>query len=341
MKIIQKTDPDCENKVRQHLGIGIERRLLSLLTVEQLDKLSENTHQAINELGVMIEKVLPCFPQEYNLYSYCLQRYRTIIETAIEPQLADIDKLLESPGLLVLIFQWVSEYSEAIKKYCADALEDVNIQILFAKVKELMPQFIQHMENLLSEWINRALQAHSSNNQIMEMASKYEPLTDTLPEEMFSAVNQQLNFVSNRLSGEVLIEVFRVCANRLLSQQKKLSAQINDMISIVDPELQVASLCLSINNNQRSSKHTTDLMSASKIHFVESFQIERIEKLFSGVQKGFLSLCAEGANALAISVLKSIAVDTVLILFTTQWVASGPVSSAFATMEDYDKDIVQ
>ncbi|CAG9311363.1 unnamed protein product [Blepharisma stoltei] len=341
IKIIRNIQDQAEEKVREHLGLGIEKRLLTLLNVENLEKLSENTHQAINELGIMIEKVLPCFPPEYNLYNYCVNKYRNCIQAAIEPQLSDLEKLRASPGLLVLIFQWVSEYSEAIKKYCADSLEDVDIQILFAKVKELMPDFIQHMENLLSEWINRALQAHSSNNQIMEMAAKYEPLTDTLPEEMFSAVNQQLNFVSNRLSGEVLIEIFRVCATRLISQQKKLSSQLSEMINLEDPELQVASLCLSINNNQRASKHTVDLMKSCKKYYTESFQLERIERMFEGVQKGFLTLCGEGANALAISVLRSIAPDTVLVLFTTNWIASGPVPSAFATMEDYDKDISQ
>jgi hypothetical protein len=282
---------------------------------------------------------LPNFGEKYDFREFCLKNYRDRIEAAIEPHLSNLEKLRDSPGLLVLIFQWINEYANEITKLCPGAVEELEIQMLFAKVKELMPDFLNHMEGLLSEWINRALKAHISNSQILELAAKNEPLSDTLPEEMFSAINQQLSFISNRLTGEVLIEVFRVCANRLLSQQKKMHNQIQDLLSLSDPEIQIPSFCLDINNNQRAVKHCKDLQKFCQGKFSETFHQERIENLFSSVQKGFLNLCNEGSNAMSFCVLSSISRDTIALLFTSRWLTSRPVSLAFATMEDFEGDI--
>jgi phosphopantetheine adenylyltransferase len=340
-KILEKFEENPEGKIKENIAKGIEKRLEWLLGTDKLDELAENTHTAVSELSFFLDKVLPNFQEKYNLREFVIKKYRDSIESAIEPHLSNLPKLRESPGLLVLIFQWISEYGEAIKKLCPGAIDEVEIQTLFAKVKELMPDFIAHMERLLSDWINRALKSHISNQQIIELAASNEPLTDTFPEEMFSAINQQLNFISNRLSGEVLIEVFRVCANSLISQQKKQMAQIKNLIANDDPEIQVPSFCLSINNNQRSSKHCLELQKFCQSKTPDAFHKERIENIFSSVHKGFLNLCAEAAACMALSVIISISKDTIAHLFTNQWIVSRPVSIAFTTMEDYDKDIIK
>ena len=338
-RIIDKIEANPEKKIQESLAKGIVKRLEWLLGTDKLDELAENTHTAISELKFMLDNVLPNFPEKYNLRDFCIKKYRESIESAIDPHFSNLEKLRNAPGLLVLIFQWISEYGEAIKKLCPNANEELEIQLLFAKVKELMPDFLTHMEGLLSEWINRALNAHISNQQILELATGNEPLTDTFPEEMFSAINQQLSFISNRLTGEVLIEVFRVCSNRLISQQKKQMTQVEEIIKSRDPEIQVPSFCLSINNNQRSSKHSLELQKFCQSKVSEEFHKERIENLFAIVSKGFLNLCNETVSYMAMSVMISMSEVTLALLFTAQWGNSRPASVAFATMEDYDKDI--
>ena len=339
VRVIEKYEKNPKDQIKASLERGIERRLEWLLGTDKLNELADNTSTAISELHFMLAKVLPNFGEKYEFREFCLSNYRNRIEAAIEPHLSNLEKLRESPGLLVLIFQWINEYATEITKLCPGAVEELEIQILFAKCKELMPDFLSHMENLLSEWINRSLKAHISNSQILELASKNEPLSDTFPEEMFSAINQQLSFISNRLTGEVLIEVFRVCANRLQSQQKKMNLQIQELLNLSDPEIQIPSFCLGINNNQRAVKHCKDLQAFCSSKVSEEFHKERIENLFSSVQKGFVTLCNEGANAMAFCVISSISRDTVALLFTARWINERPVSMAFVTMEDYDCDI--
>ena len=340
-KILEKIDAKPEEKIKASLARGIDKRLEWLLGTDKLNELGENTHVAVSELSFMLEKVIPNFSEKMNLNEFIIKTYRDKIESAIEPHLTNLAKLRESPGLLVLIFQWISEYGDAIKKLCPNALQEIEIQMLYAKVKELMPDFISHMEGLLSEWINRALKSHISNEKILELAETKDQLTDSFPEQMFSAINQQLSFISNRLSGEVLIEVFRVCSNRLLLEQNKEMKQMNIILNNPDPEMQLPLFCLSINNNQRASKHSIELQKFCQNKFEEVFQKERIENLFSTVQKGFLNLCNEGANFMALSVIKSLSQGTIALLFTEQWTTSRIVSTAFATMDDYDSDIVK
>lgn len=338
-RIIEKYEKNPEVKIRSNLEKGIERRLEWLLGTDKLDELAENTHTALSELNFMLEKVLPNFSEKYDLRDFCINQYRSKIEAAIGPHLSNLEKLRASPGLLVLIFQWINEYGSSITKLCPGAVEEIDIQMLFAKVKELMPDFLLHMESLLSDWINRSQKAHISNSQILELAKNGESLSDTFPEEMFSAINQQLGFISNRLTGEVLIEVFRVCANRLLSQQKKQMNQIQEILALSDPEIQIPSFCLNINNNQRAAKHCQELQKFCQAKVPEDFHKERIENLFSAVHKGFLGLCGEAANCMAFCVLSSIARDTVALLFTAKWLNTRPVSMVFVTMEDFDADI--
>ena len=341
MRVIHKIHSDPCSRVKENLQKGIQKRLSKLLETDNLETLAENTSTALKDLEVISQKVAPCFPQEYQIYEFCMNNYRSSIESAIQPHLQDLQKMKETPGILVLLFQWVSQYSQALSKYSPGALQDLDIQFLFAKLKELMPDFLQHMENLLSEWINRAQQSHISNQRILELANSQEPISDTFPEEMFTAINHQLNFVANRLQGEVLIEVLRVCTERLKSHQKKQSQRIQVLVSGNDPEMQLPTLSLIVNNSQRSSNHTQDLLNSCKRYFSEDFQLERLQNLFNKVQKGFISLCQEAASSAAVCVLKSIAFETLGKVMTSEWGSSHPVSAACATMEDYDKDLGQ
>jgi hypothetical protein len=329
--------------IRKYLDAGISKRLNKRFeSAKDIESLANVTIEAVGDIRILMERVLQCFPVEFQLQSFFINskantEYRNFIENKITPYLDQISEIRESPGMLVLIASWLDSYASTMTLYSPDIVSDLQFQMIVAKVKELMPDFLQHIENLLKTWVTR-----ESDRDVAAVHTEPREQLGPYPENMFNAINQQIEFVADKLKGEMLIEVFRVCTETLRGEQhKQLQRVLTSLTSTDEPDLELARLCLRVNNNARCARHTIDLKDRCKREFLQHTDLytARIDKLFGDVQKGFLTVSNEGVGALATVILKTMADQGLGPLFDLEWGTARPVASVFVTFEDYDKDL--
>jgi hypothetical protein len=327
--------------IKQRLAEGVKQRLASRMNTTDLEQLATRSSEAINDIPLIKTAVIPCFPAEYNLEQFFLDTYRSIIEGKMkEFILDDIDNVRKSPGLIVLVSGWIENYTSAISKYWPDIAHDFQMQSLISEMKLVMPQFLEHTDKVLSEWLQRVRDNDVKLDKVPELAGNRQPLTSSYPEEMYTMINNQISFVSNRLGGELLIEVFRLCTEKLISQKNKEVQAIDEILLLNDPELQVPALCIKVNNSQRCASHSSEMreMCKSMIGKDEGF-LNRIDRFFDKVHTAFVELTDYATRALALSILKSAAEATIGVLFVAKWTSNRPPATAFATLEEYQEDV--
>lgn len=327
--------------IKQRLAQGVKQRLAGRMNTTDLEQLASRSSEAINDIPLIKTAVIPCFPAEYNLEQFFLDTYRSIIEGKMkEFILDDIDNVRKSPGLIVLVSGWIENYTSAISKYWPDIAHDFQMQSLISEMKLVMPQFLEHTDKVLSEWLQRVRDNDVKLNKVPELAGNRQALTSSYPEEMYTMINNQISFVSNRLGGELLIEVFRLCTEKLISQKNKEVQAIDEILLLHDPELQVPALCIKVNNSQRCTSHSSEMreMCKSMIGQDEGF-LNRLDRFFDKVHSAFVELTDYATRALALSILKSAAEATIGVLFVAKWTSNRPPATAFATLEEYQEDV--
>lgn len=339
VKVLKNTHPP--EVIKQRLAQGVRQRLASRMNTTDLEQLATRSSEAINDIPLIKTAVIPCFPAEFNLEQFFLDTYRGIIEGKMkEFILDDIDNVRKSPGLIVLVSGWIENYTSAISKYWPDIVHDFQMQSLISEMKLVMPQFLEHTDKVLSEWLQRVRDNDVKLSKVPELAGNRQALTSSYPEEMYTMINNQISFVSNRLGGELLIEVFRLCTEKLISQKNKEVQAIDEILLLNDPELQVPALCIKVNNSQRCASHSSEMreMCKSMIGQDEGF-LNRVDRFFDKVHSAFVELTDYATRALALSILKSAAEATIGVLFLAKWTSTRPPATAFATLEEYQEDV--
>jgi len=328
-----------------HLELGLSDRLSKLLSPsDSLDTLSMRTSEVLGDLQLIKEKLAPCFPPECQVYDLCLRTYRRHIEGVMTPFLARTQDE-ETPGTIILLAAWLNDYITVLSTFSPDLVDDLQLQLISAKVKELMPDFVAHVESLLTDWIQRIISHDLQPDGISALVSSDSELISSLPEEMFSAISSQITFITARIHGEILINVFRACCNVLKLQQSNERRLISDLIDCkLDSEQAVPYLCLRINNMHRCNKHSSDLKEVCSRHLDFGDQVmnkERVDKVFAEVTKGYLGVTTETTNALATVILRFVAENTIGAAFTQDWEAGRPVGTALTTFEDFSSDLTK
>ena len=331
--------------IASHLETGLADRLAKLLAPsDSLDTLSTRTSEVLSDLQIIKEKLVPCFPPECDVYNLCLRTYRTHIEGVMTPFLAKTQEE-EAPGTIILLAAWLNNYITVLSEFSPDLTDDLQLQLISAKVKELMPDFVAHVERLLSEWIQRIISHDLPLEGVSALVSSDSELISSLPEEMFSAINSQISFITTRIHGEILIDVFRACCNVLKLQQKsekKVVMSLQDQK--LDSELAVPYLCLRVNNMHRCNKHSSDLKETCGKHLQfgdEGMNRERLEKMFAEVGKGYMAITTEATNGLAQVILRFVADNTIGSAFTDTWDSARPIGTALTTFEDFSSDLTK
>lgn len=327
--------------IKQRLAQGVQQRLSRKMNTTDLEQLAARSSEAINDIPLIKTSVIPCFPAEYELEQFFLDTYRGIIEGKMkEFILDDIDNVRKSPGLIVLVSGWIENYTSAISKHWPGIEHDFQMQSLISEMKLVMPQFLEHTDKVLSEWLQRVRDNDIKLDRIPEIAGSRQPLTSSYPEEMYTMINNQISFVSNRLGGELLIEVFRLCTEKLISQKNKEVQAIDEILLLNDPELQVPALCIKVNNSSRCASHSQEMRDTCKAMIPqEENLLTRLDRFFDKVHSGFVELTDYATRSLALSILKSAAEPTIGVLFGTKWTSTRPPATAFATLEEFQDDV--
>ena len=82
----------------------------------------EETLNIVNELYDIYIKVVPCFTSHYNIFNVYKKIYLENIQLQLK-QYLNQEELENSPGLLIPIAHWLSQFGEGLQKVSVDIYE--------------------------------------------------------------------------------------------------------------------------------------------------------------------------------------------------------------------------
>ena len=112
----------------------------------------EETLNLIDELNIMYNKVVPCFPPHYDIFNVYKKAYLENIQVQLK-QYLNQEELENSPGLLIPIAHWLSQFGEGLQKVRVDIYETE----LAADINYYMHYFYEHVNEVLDENLNTVL----------------------------------------------------------------------------------------------------------------------------------------------------------------------------------------
>jgi len=77
------------------------------------------TQNFVNDLQIVYNKVVACFPPKYNIFNVYKDKYLKNIYDKLKPFI-DEKKLEMTPGNLILIARWLDKFTEGLRKVGID-----------------------------------------------------------------------------------------------------------------------------------------------------------------------------------------------------------------------------
>ena len=103
----------------------------------------EETLKIVDELYIIYTKVVPCFPPHYDIFNVYKKAYLENIQLQLK-QYLNQDELENSPGLLIPIAHWLSQFGDGLKKVGVDIYETE----LAADITYYMHYFYEHVNTV-------------------------------------------------------------------------------------------------------------------------------------------------------------------------------------------------
>eukprot|EP00743_Colponemidia_sp_Colp-15_P008297 GILK01009008.1.p1 GENE.GILK01009008.1~~GILK01009008.1.p1 ORF type:complete len:786 (-),score=190.69 GILK01009008.1:548-2905(-) len=311
--------------IRRTINAQFETRLDGKATNgEDLPHILAHLSQMLEDLTVIQEDVIQCFPPRYNIFELYKEEYQQGITQALLPFLSPFMPL--KPGDLLLLAAWTEEYHYHLTRLGIDTETDT----LALAVKKKMPEFMKHIESLLGEWVMNLLRVELAGE--VDHTPEGHCITHG-PEDLFMFTHQQVNVASEKLRGQYLIDVFTACCNALFNYQKQQLSVLSDVGSI-DPEL----ICAVVNNHNRASKLTNELRDRC-LKLVHVSLEPKTNEMFQAVSKSFITVSRQAVSVLVERIMVDLSPELNSI-WTERWVRpdSNVIGDVITTAEDYFKD---
>lgn len=77
----------------------------------------EHSKFTANDLILVLDHTVKCFPKHYEIFDVFEKRYKFNIEKRILPFLEDEEEVKKSYGTLINLLNWVDSYDELLLRY--------------------------------------------------------------------------------------------------------------------------------------------------------------------------------------------------------------------------------
>lgn len=129
---------------------------------EDLQDVLFESQNFVNDLQIVYNKVVQCFPPKYNIFNLYKDKYLKNIYNKLKPYI-DEKKLELSPGYLILIARWLDKFTESLKKIGVDIkttdIGCVNLNIYIFNCRTLNSTCICFMTTLMTNYKSAFLQS--------------------------------------------------------------------------------------------------------------------------------------------------------------------------------------
>eukprot|EP00033_Pygsuia_biforma_P004161 GCRY01004566.1.p1 GENE.GCRY01004566.1~~GCRY01004566.1.p1 ORF type:complete len:706 (+),score=210.89 GCRY01004566.1:210-2327(+) len=309
--------------VIEHIQQAVKQRFRSLIeNAEGVAALTEGMHKAIDDVALVFDYMVPCFPTKYLIYEFHVKLYYILIRAEIE-QLCSTPSLLSTADILRLVC-WCDEFHGEMEMLGVES--DAISPPLSLSLQPLIAAYGQKLESLVSEW--RVNIQNADNIHDVQGMGENQILTTISHINIFKIAHEQLDLVLSSQAHQLMECTVAVCLTMLQDYQKHYVQLMQNWAAHTIPlEYAIATL----NGAVISLDHTTDLQDKLQSQWREDYDLAQIHN-------GFAKLAKAAVAAVVGIMFQDLAEFFALFFSDPDWRTQDPMEVVVDTLEDFFTD---
>ena len=164
----------------------------------------EETLKMVNELYIIYTKVVPCFPPHYDIFNVYKKAYLENIQLQLKSYLNQ-EELENSPGLLIPIAHWLSQFGEGLQKVGVDIFETE----LAGDITYYMHYFYEHINEVLNSNLNTVLKKDVQDKNKLKTAKNIDlgNIQSYYATDVYNAITNVIDLLSGDFKGQLLFQI--------------------------------------------------------------------------------------------------------------------------------------
>ena len=164
----------------------------------------EESLKMVNELYIIYTKVVPCFPPHYDIFNVYKKAYLENIQLQLKSYLNQ-EELENSPGLLIPIAHWLSQFGEGLQKVGVDIFETE----LAGDITYYMHYFYEHINEVLNSNLNTVLKKDAQDKNKLKTAKNIDlgNIQSYYATDVYNAITNVIDLLSGDFKGQLLFQI--------------------------------------------------------------------------------------------------------------------------------------
>ena len=293
---------------------------------EREDILNE-TLNIVKELHTIYTKVVPCFPPHYDIFNVYKKAYLDNIQIKIRPFLNQ-EELEKSPGLLIPIAHWLSEFGEGLKNVGVD----INETELAADITYYMHIFFEHVNNILESNLNAALKKDAQDKNKLKTAKNLDlgNIQSYYATDVYNSLTQVIDLLSGDFKGQLLFQIINQICGKIESMIKAMDESIKKSEHLIVACVYVSDANKCLEQFPKFKKKIKGLLPKDLYKHIKLTYISSSPSILSLYNTNIKNGCQKIIELM----LKEIESKTLNKMFTSEW-NDDILEDIFGTFEEY------
>ena len=287
----------------------------------------EETLNIVNELYIIYTKVVPCFPPHYDIFNVYKKAYLENIQLILK-QYLNQEELENSPGLLIPIAHWLSQFGEGLKKVGIDIYETE----LAADITYYMHFFFEHVNEVLDSNLNTVLKKDAQDKNKLKSAKNIDlgNIQSYYATDVYNAITNVIDLLSGDFKGQLLFQI----VNQIFSKLEQLIKASDENIKKSE-NLIVA--CVYVNDANKCLEQLPKFKKKIKSLLPKDLY-KHVKLSYINSNPGVLSMyntnIRNGCQKIIELMIKEIESKTLNKMFTSEW-TDEVLEDIFGTFKEY------
>ena len=197
---------------------------------KEREEILNETLNLVKELHTIYTKVVPCFPPHYDIFNVYKKAYLENIQIKIKPFLNQ-EELEKSPGLLIPIAHWLSEFGDGLKNVGID----INETELAADITYYMHFFFEHINQVLDSNLNAVLKKDAHDKNKLKSAKNIDlgNIQSYYATDVYNSIIQVIDLLSGDFKGQLLFQIINQVCGKIESLIKATEENVKKSENLI------------------------------------------------------------------------------------------------------------
>ena len=293
---------------------------------EREDILNE-TLNLVKELHVIYTKVVPCFPPHYDIFNIYKKSYLENIQLKLKPFLNQ-EELENSPGLLIPIAHWLSEFGDGLKNVGID----INETELAADITYYMHFFFEHVNQVLDSNLNAVLKKDAQDKKKLMSAKNLDlgNIQSYYATDVYNSLSQVIDLLSGDFKGQLLFQIINQICRKIESLIKATEENVKKSENLIVACVYVSDANKCLEQFPKFKKKIKGLLPKDLYKHIKLTFISSSPSILSLYNSNIRNGCQKIVELM----FKEIESKTLNKMFTSEW-TDDILEEIFGTFKEY------